>query len=62
MKNPKFQIFEGKDQQFYFHLRARNGEIILASEGYTTKSACKNGIEAIKEVAKEAPVEDLTIV
>ncbi len=48
MKNPKFQIFQGKGGQYYFRLRAGNGEPILASEGYTTKSGAKNGIESVK--------------
>ena len=53
MQNPKFQIFTGKDGQFYFRLIARNGEPILASEGYTTKSSCKNGIASVKKNAKK---------
>lgn len=48
MENPKFQIFKGKDDQFYFRLRAENGEIILQSEGYTTKASCQNGIDSVK--------------
>ena len=49
MKNPKFQVFMGKaDEQFYFRLRAENGEIILGSEGYTAKLSCMNGIESVK--------------
>lgn len=48
MKNPKYQIFNGKDNQFYFRLRAGNGEIILGSEGYTSKQNCKNGIESVR--------------
>jgi uncharacterized protein YegP (UPF0339 family) len=51
MKNPKFQIYSGKDEQFYFRLYARNGEIILGSEGYTSKPACQNGIAAVQENA-----------
>lgn len=58
MDNPKFQIFKGKDDQFYFRLKAGNGEIICSSEGYTTKQSCQNGIEAVKKVAASAPVED----
>jgi uncharacterized protein YegP (UPF0339 family) len=53
MKNPKFTIFTGKDEQFYFRLTAPNGEPILASEGYTTKSGCKNGIQSVKNNAPE---------
>ena len=51
MENPKVQIFIGKDEQFYFHLRAKNGEIILASEGYTSKAGCQNGISSVMENA-----------
>ncbi len=52
MKNPKFQIYTGKDGQFYFRLYARNGEIILSSEGYTSKSNCQNGISSVKETRR----------
>ena len=48
MENPKFQVFKGTNQQFYFHLKARNGEKILSSEGYTTKQSCLNGIDSVK--------------
>ena len=51
MENPKFTIFNGKDGQFYFRLVARNGEPILASEGYSNKSGCENGINSVKENA-----------
>jgi uncharacterized protein YegP (UPF0339 family) len=51
MRNPKFQIYTGKDDQFYFRLRAANGEIILNSEGYTAKAGCQNGISSVQENA-----------
>lgn len=60
MSNPKFQVFKGKDGQYYFRLRAANGEVICSSEGYTTKQSCLGGIEAIRAVAGSAPVEDLS--
>ncbi len=44
----KFEIFYGSNSQYYFRLKAANGEKILASEGYTTKQNCKNGITAVK--------------
>lgn len=47
----KFDIFTGKNEQFYFHFKSSNGEIILASEAYTTKEACKKAIEAVKKYA-----------
>ncbi|MEM9650327.1 MAG: YegP family protein, partial [Bacteroidota bacterium] len=30
------------------NLKAGNGQVILSSEGYTTKAACENGIESVK--------------
>lgn len=49
MRNPKFQIFKSTlNNQYYFRLKAGNGEIILASEGYTTKQNCQNGIASVK--------------
>lgn len=52
--NPKFEIYNDKAGEFRFRLKARNGEIILASEGYKTKAACENGIESVR---KNAPAE-----
>ena len=49
----KFEIFQGKNQEFYFRLKAGNGEIILSSEGYTTKANCNNGIQSVKTNAPE---------
>ena len=44
----KFIITKRKDAEYQFNLKAGNGEIILTSEGYTTKSSCKNGIESVR--------------
>jgi len=44
-----------KSGEFYFHLKAGNGEIILRSEGYTKKASCVNGIESVK---KNSPLAD----
>ena len=46
-KNPKFQIFQGKDEKYYFRLIAANGQPIGRSEGYNGKPACKNGIQSV---------------
>ncbi|MDM8175408.1 MULTISPECIES: YegP family protein [Olivibacter] len=48
----KFVIKTAKNGQFYFNLKADNGQVILSSEQYTTKSACNNGISSVKENAK----------
>lgn len=51
MENPKFTIFKGSNQQYYFNLKAGNGEKILASEGYLTNAGCRIGISSVKENA-----------
>ena len=45
----KFELKKAKDGQFYFNLKAANGQIILKSEIYKAKSGAKNGIELIKK-------------
>lgn len=45
----KFEITKRKNGEFQFNLKAGNGEIILTSEGYSTKANCKNGIESVKK-------------
>ncbi len=57
----QFEIFKDESGQFRFRLRAANNQIILASEAYTTKAACTNGIESVKQNAPIAGVEDLTV-
>lgn len=44
----KFVITKRSNGEFQFSLKASNGQTILVSEGYTTKAACLNGIEAVK--------------
>ena len=48
----KFEIYKDKRGEFRFRLKAPNGEIILASEGYKAKSSCKNGIACVKKNGK----------
>jgi uncharacterized protein YegP (UPF0339 family) len=45
----KFVITTGKDNKFYFNLKAGNGEVILTSQGYKDKAGCLNGIESVKK-------------
>ncbi len=56
--NPKFEIFTDKAGEFRFHLKAANGEIILASEGYKAKAKCQHGIESVKQNAPAAKVAE----
>ncbi|MGV3762347.1 YegP family protein [Parapedobacter sp.] len=45
----KFVVLTRKNGEFQFNLKAGNGEVILSSEGYTTKASCLNGIESVKK-------------
>jgi uncharacterized protein YegP (UPF0339 family) len=36
----KIHVFQGVNQQWYFHIKGRNGKIIVPSEGYKTKQSC----------------------
>lgn len=47
----KFEIFKDKKGEFRFRLKATNGEIILASEGYKAKTGVKNGIASVQKNA-----------
>ena len=51
-----FEIYQSpKNKRFYFRLKAKNRQVILASEGYKSNAPCKNGI---KSVQKNAASED----
>ena len=52
----KFEIKKAKNGQFFFNLKAANGQIILTSEMYKAKSGAKNGIASVQ---KNAANEDL---
>ena len=43
----QFEVFEGADGQYYFRLVANNGEIVLASEGYTRRSSAEAGVASV---------------
>jgi uncharacterized protein YegP (UPF0339 family) len=49
----KFEIKIAKSGQHFFNLKAGNGQIILTSEMYNSKSACENGIESVKKNAPD---------
>ena len=54
--NPKFEIYLDKAGEYRFRLTAKNGQNILASEGYSQLAGCTNGIESVKTNAPDAEV------
>jgi uncharacterized protein YegP (UPF0339 family)/uncharacterized coiled-coil protein SlyX len=43
----KYVISIAKDGEYYFNLKATNGQTILTSEMYSSKAVCTNGIESV---------------
>lgn len=44
----KFVISTRSNGEFQFNLKAGNGQVILTSEGYSSKAACMNGVESVR--------------
>ncbi len=55
---PRFEVYKDTSGQYRFRLRAPNNEIIAVSEAYTSKAACRNGIESVKKNASKAYVRE----
>ena len=55
-KHPKFEVYLDKKGESRFRLKAKNGEIIAASEGYASKASCMNGIESIRKNVENAEI------
>lgn len=49
----KFVITKRTNGEFQFNLKAGNGQGILASEGYSSKAGCENGIESVRKNSQE---------
>jgi uncharacterized protein len=47
----KFELKTSANGKFHFNLKAGNGQIILSSESYETRTAAENGIESVKKNA-----------
>ncbi len=49
----KFELYTDKAGEYRFRLKAGNGQIILASEGYKQKASAENGIASVRKNAPE---------
>ena len=49
----KFELYKDKAGEFRFRLKAGNGQIILASEGYKARSSAMNGIESVRKNSQD---------
>lgn len=53
---PKFELYTDKAGEFRFRLKAANGQIIAASEGYVKKESCLNGIDSVRVNAADSEI------
>ena len=49
----KFETYKDKGGKYRFRLKAANGEIILASQGYASRSGVRTGIESVRKHCKQ---------
>ena len=56
--NPKFEVYKDKKGEFRFHLKAKNGQIIATSEGYSKVDSCLKGVASVKKNAPAAKIEE----
>ena len=49
----KFEIKKDKAGKFRFNLKAGNGQVILSSQGYSSRSGCENGIDSVRNNSKK---------
>lgn len=54
---PKWEIYVDKGGQYRFRLYAANGSCICHSQGYTSKTNCKNGIDSIIRSSRNAEID-----
>lgn len=48
----KFVLTKRKNDEYQFNLKADNGQVILTSQGYSSKAACQSGIDSVKANAE----------
>jgi uncharacterized protein len=55
-----FELSRDQAGRYRFNLRTANGDIIVTSQGYETKTSAEKAIESVKRYAAGARVVDLT--
>ncbi|MCS3529139.1 YegP family protein [Chryseobacterium sp. JUb7] len=49
----KFIISKRINDDYQFNLKAANGQVILTSQGYSSKSSCEKGIDSVRVHSKD---------
>jgi uncharacterized protein YegP (UPF0339 family) len=56
MNDARFEAFKGKNGDWYVRLRARNGRILVVSEGYTGRKEAIRASATIRTTAIDAVI------
>lgn len=56
-----FEIYQDQRGNYRWRLKASNGEIVAASEGYTTRSAARRSAENVQYWASSAVIRELAL-
>lgn len=54
-----FQVIKSINGGYFFHLRANNGEIVLQSQSYTSRTSAVNGVQSVKANGAAASAYEL---
>ena len=55
----KFKLKTAKDGQYYFVLKAKNGQTLVTSEMYKKRSSALKGIASVKKNAPDAEIVEV---
>ena len=55
----KFEVYQSRDDNYRWRLKAGNGEIVAISEGYTTKYSAKRSAMQVQELAPTAVIVEI---
>ena len=56
----KIQIEQSRSGQYFWRIRADNGQVLATSETYTTKSTAKKTAESVTKGVRQVQIEDLS--
>ncbi len=55
----KFELYTDNAGKFRFRLKASNGQVIAASQGYATRKSALEGIASVRNNAPQAPIVEV---
>ena len=55
----QYVLKQGKNGKTYFNLKAKNHQVILSSQGYSSESGAKSGVKSVMKNAPDAVLVEL---